>query len=200
MFSKLENSPTQPEVKRVENVLNLLVAAETHERERRSLNARTLKTSDRAVLLDLHRKWKTLMPVCERTLGELNDALRRYRWGATVFGEDGLQTVIHPVFRDEKTWTYWETFIVGQLLECANKPDELSRFRRCSECQNWFHAVRGHQHFCGESCRRRHAAQDSEFKEKRRIYMRERYRPLQKELQERSLPSRKQTRQTKGRG
>ena len=63
---------------------------------------------------------------------------------------------------------------VGTLLRLARKPGELSRLRRCSECLQWFHAIKGHQQFCGVSCRRRHQAQDPEFKEKRAAYMRER--------------------------
>lgn len=77
------------------------------------------------------------------------------------------------------SWDMTGAFMVGSLLEAVNKA-EISRFRRCSECRQWFYAIRGYQHFCGEVCRRKHEAQSPAFKEKRARYMRETYRPREK--------------------
>ena len=79
----------------------------------------------------------------------------------------------------------WETSLVSRLLKAVDK-GEISRYRRCSECQRWFYAIRGHEHFCGDVCRRKHEAQSPAFKEKRARYMRETYRPDQKRKDERA--------------
>ena len=55
----------------------------------------------------------------------------------------------------------------------------VHRVRRCVECQRWFFAVTEHQKYCGNNCRKRHAARGEEFLEKRRTYMRD-YRQKQK--------------------
>jgi len=55
----------------------------------------------------------------------------------------------------------------------------VHRIRRCSECQRWFFAVTEHQKYCGDNCRKRHAARGEEFLERRRTYMRD-YRQKQK--------------------
>ncbi len=55
----------------------------------------------------------------------------------------------------------------------------VHRIRRCLECQRWFFAITEHQKYCGDNCRKRHAARGEEFLEKRRIYMRD-YRQKQK--------------------
>ena len=96
-------------------------------------------------------------------------------------------------------WDFMEPFMIARLLDVLNQ-GEISRFRKCLDCHQWFYAIRRHQQYCGDVCRRRHEAQSPTFKEKRRTYMRERYRPLQKELHERSLRQAKKTRQNKGRG
>ena len=49
----------------------------------------------------------------------------------------------------------------------------VHRIRRCHRqvCRKWFFAVTEHQKYCGDTCRKRDAAQGDLFKEKRRIYM-----------------------------
>jgi hypothetical protein len=56
----------------------------------------------------------------------------------------------------------------------------LGRIRRCLECQAWFFGVTGHQKFCADKCRVRHASHNEIFKAKRARYMRETYRPMQR--------------------
>lgn len=96
-------------------------------------------------------------------------------------------------------WDLMEPFMIARLLDVVNE-GKISRFRQCLDCHQWFYAVRGHQQFCGVSCRRRHEAQSPAFKEKRRTYMRERYRPLQKELEEHGKRQATRARKTKRRG
>jgi hypothetical protein len=188
LFSALEDGPNGPHTTRVDKVLGLLVAADAHRREWMRLLSLGDKSSSVDGFLELNRKMRESETAYHQTLEELNVALRRYRWGANVQGDiNGFRSYLEPLAVEEGSWSYWESFIVAELLQCANEPGGVSRFRRCSECQNWFLRRTEHQHFCDESCRRSHAAQDPGFKEKRRTYMRERYRPLQKELQKRSL-------------
>jgi len=197
LFSALRRSPARPDVKRVEKLLSLLVAAEGHSRERANLGGRgdRLKGADEA--LRWAHQYQASMNAYVRTLEQIDKALRRYRWRATVSQKRAsgrFQYELYCVANPKNRWGEWEGAIVAKLLKLAEKPGELSRFRRCAECQKWFCAVTGHQQFCGEACRRRHSAQNPEFKEKRRIYMRERYRPLLKELERRSVRNAKSTR------
>lgn len=61
------------------------------------------------------------------------------------------------------------------------------RYRRCDQCPQWFYALTDFQKFCQKSCRQKAAAQTDEFKEKRKIYMKERYRPNLKARTEKGL-------------
>ena len=121
-----------------------------------------------------------------RTCRLLNAALMRYPVLAFTHSGAGRFTITEkPVTTSTGQWAYWERMSVGTLLRLARKPGELSRLRRCSECLQWFYAIKGHQQFCGVSCRRRHQAQNQEFKDKRATYMRE-YRTVEKEEEARS--------------
>jgi hypothetical protein len=184
-FTPLRENATKPAVKRIENVLTLLVAADTQAREQRE-QKRILERSGQ----DFHRSKFFMESLDEsaRTCGLLNAALLRYPTLPLAQGGIGRFEIIdRPVTSSTGRWAYWERVSVGRLLNLARKPGELSRLRRCLECQQWFYAIRGHQQFCGVSCRRRHTAQDPEFKEKRARYMREIYRPIiQPETESRS--------------
>jgi hypothetical protein len=184
LFSALRERGDKPEAKRVEKVLDLLVAADTYAREQlnswhRSENKDWGKNGIpefvRESLRASRRSWELL-----------NTALRRYRWGAQVEGGTGSFLIMrYAATNPNYGLARWEAESVGMLLEIASRPGELSRLRRCSECQHWFYATRAHQQFCGEACRRRHTAQDPQFKEKRATYMREVYRPEQRTKDER---------------
>jgi hypothetical protein len=202
LFSPLKENPTEPAIKRVDRVLSLLVVAEAHRNDWNNFTTRALE-SRITQFLALQHNSKESEFAYHSSLDLLNAALRRYRWRAEVSGNiDGFRSELHPQVEvsSKNSWANWEPFVVAMLLERTKIPGEISRFRLCSECQQWFYAIRGHQQFCGETCRRRHEAQDPTFKEKRRMYMRERYRPLQKELQDRSLALAKAPRRTKRKG
>ena len=179
-FATLREHPTKPAVKRVETVLTLLVEADTLAREQRE-QMRLFERSGE----DLHRSKSFMESLDEstRTCRLLNAALMRYPVLAFTHSGAGRFTVTEkPVITSTGQWAHWERMSVGTLLMLARKPGELSRLRRCAECLQWFYAIKGHQQFCRVSCRRRHTAQDPEFKDKRAAYMRDQYRPLQKEL------------------
>jgi len=176
LFAPLSEHATEPSVKRVENVLTLLVASDTLAREQRE-QMRLLERSGK----DWHhsKPFMESLRTSARTWGKLNAELLRYPWLALSQGRPGKFWLSErPVTTSTGRWAPWERWAVGTLLNLAKKPGELSRLRRCLECRQWFYAIRGHQQFCGEPCRRRYTAQDPEFKEKRARYMREIYRPI----------------------
>jgi hypothetical protein len=183
-FAPLREHPTEPAVKRVENVLTLLVSADKLAQKQRE-QQRVCEQSGEAV--QRSKSFRESLLDSTRTQGLLNAALRRYRWMPMAQGLFGkFEITERPVTTSTGQWAYWERGAVGTLLSLAKKPGGLSRLRRCLECTQWFYAIRGHQQFCGESCRRRHTAQDPMFKEKRATYMRETYRPGEKERDARS--------------
>lgn len=205
LFRYFENDPESASVKRVERMLSLLSAAEKYAIEHESISdLDTMKHASAGVgLVEWGRRYHASRNAYVRTLEEIDKALRHYQWRATVSekSNDGhFQYTLYCV-ADPKSGPLgdWEGSVVSHLLELSRKRGELSRFRLCPQCGGWFYAITGHQRFCGDSCRRQNAAQNPEFKEKRRTYMRERYRPLQKELQDRSLKGAKGSRQPKGR-
>src|SRR5271157_1258176 len=182
-FAPLREHPNKPAVKRVETVLTLLVEADTLAREQRE-QKRLLERSGK----DAHRSESFMesLGASTRTCGLLNAALTRYGWVPVAQGRAGKFCIVdRAVTTSTGQWAYWERMSVGTLLRLARKPGGLSRLRRCSECCQWFYAIRAHQQFCGVSCRRRHTAQYPEFKDKRAAYMRE-YRLTEKEDEERS--------------
>ena|GEM_PF-6334549 len=185
LFAPLREHATEPAVKRVENVLTLLVAADTLAREQRE-QVRLCERSGEAV--QRSKSFRESLLASARTSQLLNAALLRYPTLPLAQGRFGRFEIIdRPVTSSTGRWSPWECWAVGTLLNLAKKPGGLSRLRRCSECQQWFYAIRGHQQFCGESCRRRHTAQDPVFKEKRATYMRETYRAkIEPEKEERS--------------
>jgi len=202
LLSTLKDHASEPGIKRVDEILSLLVVAEGYRREQLDYLDRT--HPDRIVggisgFLDLVRRSKESERAYHQTLELLNKKLSRYRWAAEITGDiDGFRSELHPVGSSKGEWELVEPFMVAALLRVMDKPGEISRFCRCSDCHQWFYAARGHQHFCGDVCRRRHEAQNPAFKEKRRVYMRERYRPLQRQLEERSVTIANRTNQTKG--
>jgi len=187
LFAPLREHATEPAVKRVENVLTLLVSADRlarEQRERRKFYERAGKDWRR----EDGKSFRESLAESARTWELLNAALRRYPTLPLAQGLSGkFEIVERPVTSVTGGWAPWERGAIGALLNLAKKPGGLSLLRRCSECQQWFYANRPHQQFCGESCRRRHIAQDPEFKKKRATYMRETYRAkIEPEKEERS--------------
>jgi len=187
LFAPLSEHASEPAVKRVENVLTLLVSADTLAREQRE-KVRLYQRSGKDWRREDSGSFKESLDTSTRTQKLLNDALRLYPTLPLAQGLIGRFEIIdRPVTSSTGRWAPWERWAVGTLLNLAKKPEGLSRLRRCSECSHWFYANRPHQQFCGEPCRRRHTAQSPEFKEKRAAYMRETYRAkIEPEKEERA--------------
>jgi hypothetical protein len=131
-----------------------------------------------------------------RTLRELNVLVSRYRRLPVIraFHGTGAHLLVsyEPSERGSRA-ALRENTAVQWLLENV---DLVSRIRRCGECRTWFFAVTEHQTFCGTNCRKRHASHSKDFKARRAQYMREKYRPAQKQ---RDLKAKKLAAGTKGR-
>lgn len=76
----------------------------------------------------------------------------------------------------------WENNAIDAILALLRE-DQLFRLRRCTVCPKWFYALRDRQNhrFCSIECRQKLHSQSPEFKSKRADYMREKYRPFQKD-------------------
>ncbi|MGB8130283.1 MAG: hypothetical protein WCG81_10870 [Candidatus Angelobacter sp.] len=61
---------------------------------------------------------------------------------------------------------------IQQLLGLA-RTGELSRFKKCANCKAWFFSRVDHQRCCALACRQKLHRSSPEFKEQRRLYMRE---------------------------
>lgn len=103
---------------------------------------------------------------------EINKKLSRYEC-KPQFGAPGYRgiEVMWEFFESEKTIAAkWELDAIVWLIELVEKRG-MDRLRSCRQCQNWFYAMTSHQHYCGESCRKKFASGSDQFKEKRRQYM-----------------------------
>jgi|SRR5215472_5485647 len=76
----------------------------------------------------------------------------------------------------------WENEAMKSILWMLTQ-EELFRLRRCPSCESrkWFYALRDDQRFCSANCRQKAISQSPEYKEKRARYMREVFRPGEKD-------------------
>jgi hypothetical protein len=125
-----------------------------------------------------------------KIVGELQSLLITYVWRPTVvdrlyqsLGQDVLWKETGDANDEENNAVRYLLF----QLDPADGQPRIFRFRKCRECQGWFYALTEHQLFCRESCRKRYASHSPEFKKKRADYMREKYRPAEKERDLRDL-------------
>jgi hypothetical protein len=117
---------------------------------------------------------------CEGLVDELNSLSQRYKWSpAYLVSETGL--CLTWQFPDPENWEDISVAWIRRLVETH----AIHKLRQCLHCQVWFYAVTEHQRFCAENCRKKHASKSAVFKEKRRRYMAEVYRPREKRKEER---------------
>jgi hypothetical protein len=195
VFDLIERTPKSAAAERVERILELLAAAEESRVAILRDGLKGGRSEEGTELIEeakmRHRPLKgfsTAMPLLRfadeaieernrqfrEALRELQSLLIRYSWRPTV--EDRLYRSLGQRLLWDRTNSAdtEENRAVQFLLEQIdghNGPARILRFRRCRECARWFYAVKDHQIYCGESCRKRHAAHGQSFKEKRRLYM-----------------------------
>jgi hypothetical protein len=125
-------------------------------------------------------------------LRKIEREMRRYRWIPTVRASEFLglhQVFIWPGRRD--SGEYWENFAVfwltGHISGSGLSPAPILRFRQCRQCSKWFYAMTDHQTYCSGNCRQKHHADSPEFRARRATYMREKFRPRQKEEDQKAM-------------
>ena len=197
LFSRFRLVPPTPEAQRVESILELLVAANTFLSEWQNATSSEAGPG----FLGAYCRKANAEQAYHETLARLEEALKPYQWRSAISGDiDGFHEKLEWSENIPHGPAHWEHAILRVLLDRINYPGELSRIRRCSDCQNWFYAATSHQRFCGEACRRRYTASCPEFKEKRRNYMKQVYRPQQKQRESRSLALAKDSVRPKSKG
>lgn len=125
-------------------------------------------------------------------MAKINRRLMRYQWTPAVLRVGWVRLVEgyrRPRRRTENE--RWENFAVWWLLRQitgdGDTPAPIRRFRRCRRCSHWFYAVTDHQVYCVNNCRQKDHADSPEFRAKRARYMRERYRPQEKEREQKAI-------------
>jgi len=134
-------------------------------------------------LIELFQKVHSLLPISSRKsrkkmdslLCKLNSLSERYQWSPSYnLSDTGLS--LSWRLPAPGRWEDRAVWCIRRLVENRT----IHRLRPCSQCQSWFYGRTDHQRFCGETCRRKDASKSPVFKEKRRRYMAEVYRPRQK--------------------
>jgi hypothetical protein len=123
-------------------------------------------------------------------LVDLNARLSKYEWNPVVRNSVTVNSYFHINFEAGPNSVLVEPRRFGEFID-FNSPSgaaffenravqwivqnigAVHRIRRCHhpQCRKWFFAMTEHQKYCGDSCRKRDAAQGESFKETRRLYM-----------------------------
>lgn len=131
------------------------------------------------------KELRTLQAALNGCLGEIEKLGKRYRWSPTVRGSRFLGLGKMFTWSKGDTDRDWENAAVWWLLSNVDSsgftPSRLLRLRQCRLCSEWFSAITDHQRYCSVACRQKSHSSSSVFKEKRARYMREVYRPGEKE-------------------
>jgi len=173
---------TNPE--RVKRVLESLVQIEAIARalrnEDQSDGSDLWMMSDFASRVDLmfRKETRPLVRLGEKKIRELNRVLSHYRWSPRMSIARGYYFQRKNDVRKTGTASNKECHAVDWLLHDAEL-GHLYRYKVCPECKKWFYTLTDHQRFCSDSCRKRYATHSSEYKGKRREYMKK-YRRNQK--------------------
>jgi len=201
VFSFLRECPESPEAKRIEKLLSLLTSAQHHLDEIHRLLGNAGAEKSVPKFLENHRKLEQAKRAYYGAVRDLDKAFKRYRWRSFITGDlEGIRRKLGYGLQSANPDVVREYATADLLLEKLKEPGAIGRFRNCAECRQWFYAATSHQQFCTDACRRRNTARNPDFREKRRVYMRERYRPLQKELDKSSRASAKETRPNSAKG
>jgi hypothetical protein len=198
VLRKASQKPNSPCVRRV---LGLLQLIQETERLRLELYKRCKSQSDDPATFPKYEEetalgvfsdpeQQTLNLAFHDGLKNLNKKMQRYRWSPTIRAGDFLslqQVFTWPGRRDGEM--FWENFAVfwlmGHVSGSLLSPAPILRFRQCRQCSAWFYALTDHQLQCSSRCRQKFHANSPEFRAKRAAYMREQYRPQEKQRAQR---------------
>jgi hypothetical protein len=173
---------THPE--RVKQVLELLVQIDAIARALRnkdqSADSDFWVISEFTNRLDLimHKESGKLARLGKRKIRALNRVLSHYRWSPRMGIGRGYYFQRNNDIRETSAASNKECRAIDWLLHDAEL-GHLYRYKVCPECKKWFYTITDHQRFCSDSCRKRYASHSTEYKGKRREYMKK-YRRDQK--------------------
>lgn len=124
----------------------------------------------------------------EKQTADIEKRMKRYNWHPTIrpfFEFHSLEEMY--VWRKKTANENWENWAVLWLMRhvkgSGRSPAPILRFRKCRQCSAWFYALTDHQTHCTAKCRQKFHAQSEEFRAKRAAYMREKYRPREKDCE-----------------
>ena len=122
-----------------------------------------------------------------RMTDQINTQLERYRWTPELSVSESSSGRIWYRWDERTEACYHENLAVRVFLD-AFIEGRINRYRPCAHCGNWFFAFTDHQKYCDVKCRVKDHSQSDDFKKKRADYMRKRYRPLMKHLEQKRNP------------
>ena len=120
----------------------------------------------------------------EKRRGMLQRELSKYQFAPhaeVAMGGGGQSPSQWAVWWKRDSDSQWKEHLrmaPGEALELILKLTEigdLTRLRRCAECQKWLFARFRHQTFCSTKCQQRNYTQSDGWKVHRRAYMRRYY-------------------------
>ena len=158
LFAFMDEHPKKPQAKRVNTILELLVA-----------------------IRDEKGFWEKA-----QLINRLQEAFRRYRWTREIlFTTEGPHEYVTSAKQSSED-DGWEYGVIHVLLMIAEYyPDRLSNIRRCEVCPRWMLAAKSNHRFCSGKCRQYDYDNDPARKERHRANMRRLYR-LEKARAERA--------------
>ena len=120
----------------------------------------------------------------EKRRALLERELSRYRFtprAEVMMGGGGKRPSVWVAWWKGDVGLKWEQhlrMIASEALEVILKltqAGDLTRLRRCSQCQKWLFARTRHQTFCSTKCQQKNYTQSGTWKAHRRAYMRRYY-------------------------
>lgn len=114
-------------------------------------------------------------------------AFLRTSYPVASWSRTGPSTIINPA-SESLSGKGTEIEAARLFLVLLTWPDWplISHIRECQECRGVYFATRSDQKFCDEPCRKRFASHSPDFKAKRAEYMREIFRPREREADARA--------------
>jgi hypothetical protein len=164
LLGVLNRWPDEPFLKELAMILELTKYAEELERELRIDGVRRYPLASL-----LAPKPPNTRSELDSVLTKLNHLLGKYRYSLKLEARSGgLERLLNPEMG--RTKGRWVAEAVSWIVDLAKNRD-LPRLRRCHDCNKWIFAVRSHQSYCNDRCRKRFASTADDFKRKRREYM-----------------------------
>jgi hypothetical protein len=120
----------------------------------------------------------------EKRRAMLQRELSKYRFtprAEVAMGGGGKGPSVWVAWWKGNSGSRWEEHLrmnASEALELILKLTqvaELSRLRRCTQCQKWLFAKFRHQYFCSTKCQQKNYTQSEAWKAHRRAYMRRYY-------------------------